>query len=198
MHINANTGLLKEAEGITFIPSPNFNARPQDAVIDLIVLHNISLPPGEFGGPYITELFTNTLDTSQHPYFLTLIDKKVSCHCLIRRSGHIIQYVPFTERAWHAGPSRFEGRENCNDYSVGIELEGEDEVPYTSEQYQVLGRLINCLRETYNSISLDRIVGHAAIAPDRKTDPGPSFDWVLLAQLVTPEIGLRLASKSKV
>lgn len=181
MIVNPNTGLL---EGIPFIPSPNCSERPENTLIDLVVIHNISLPPGEFGGPYITEFFTNTLDNNQHPYFLTLVDLKVSCHCLIRRDGGLIQYVPFTERAWHAGLSSFEGRENCNDYSIGIELEGSDEVPYTSEQYGVLVKLLGCLKETYKDITFDRIVGHSTIAPDRKTDPGPTFDWVRLAQLL--------------
>ena len=182
MTVNPNNGLL---EGVTFIRSPNCNERPENTLIDLIVIHNISLPPEEFGGPYITAFFTNTLDTRLHPYFLNLVDLKVSCHCLIRRDGSLIQYVPFTERAWHAGPSSFEGRENCNDYSIGIELEGSDEVAYTLEQYEVLVELLSCLKEIYKDITLDRIVGHSAIAPDRKTDPGSAFDWVRLAQLLT-------------
>lgn len=175
--IHLASGLLSNAR---FIPSPNFNYRPPDAMIDMVVIHNISLPPGEFGGPYIDALFTNSIDPTIHPFFAEIVDYKVSCHCLIRRDGTITQYVPFHLRAWHAGVSSFRGRDNCNDFSIGIELEGADEVPYAESQYKVLSDLIIVLQKTYPAITLDRIVGHDTIAPERKTDPGQSFDWTLL------------------
>lgn len=181
MNIDNHKGLLLNTE---FVQSPNFNERPPDTDIDLIVIHNISLPPNEFGGPDINALFTNTLNPNNHPYFREIAHLKVSCHCLIRRDGRIIQYVPFTLRAWHAGVSSFLGRENCNNFSIGIELEGADEVPYTKEQYEVLTSLILALMETYKKITIDRIVGHSTIAPIRKTDPGPAFDWVLLNKML--------------
>lgn len=177
MNINPLTGLLQEAR---FIPSPNFGVRPNDCRIDMVVIHNISLPPREFGGSYIDDFFCNRLDKTLHPYFEGIIHLKVSSHCLIRRHGQITQYVPFTQRAWHAGISFFQGRADCNDFSIGIELEGADDIPYTNEQYVALVELIKTLRSTYKDISLDRIVGHDTIAPDRKTDPGPAFDWSLL------------------
>ncbi len=181
MKIDNLTGLLQDTP---FIPSPNCNARPADACIDMIVIHNISLPPNEFGGPYIDDLFCNRLDTSFHPYFAEIAHLKVSSHCLIRRNGAITQYVPFTLRAWHAGISIFKGQENCNDFSIGIELEGADEIPYSNEQYSGLAVLIKTLMTTYIDISYDRIVGHSTIAPNRKTDPGPAFDWNLLMRLL--------------
>jgi AmpD protein len=180
MEIDVTTGMLSD---VRYVPSPNSNERPIDTVIDLLVVHNISLPPGEFGGPHIDALFTNALDPSLHPYFAEIAGLEVSSHCLIRRDGEIVQYVPFNKRAWHAGDSYFEGRENCNDFSIGIELEGTDEIPYTPIQYTVLADLVALLKKTYPEITENRIVGHSTIAPMRKTDPGSVFDWNLLAAL---------------
>lgn len=170
--------------GARYVPSPNYNERPDGVNIDLIVVHGISLPPGKFGGQWIDDFFTNTLDPTQHPYFATIVSKKVSAHCLIRREGEIVQYVPFHYRAWHAGESVYQGREECNDFSIGIELEGEDTVPYTSTQYQVLTNLVQALQQHYPAITRDRVVGHCHVAPQRKTDPGEAFDWPLLANLL--------------
>jgi len=166
------------------IPSPNYNERPPGTVIDLIVLHNISLPPGQFGGPYIDALFTNTLSPSIHPSFADLAGIEVSAHLLLDRQGKVTQYVPFNKRAWHAGQSVFQGRKNCNDFSIGIELEGYDTLAYSDAQYTYLPQIINALRIAYPAISLQRITGHSHIAPGRKTDPGGAFDWPrLLAKL---------------
>ena len=174
MHINPQTGLLAEARQVL---SPNCDDRPPATVIDLIVIHGISLPPGEFGGPWIDALFSNTLNPQAHPFFPSIQNLKVSTHTLIRRDGEIVQYVPFHRRAWHAGVSSFQGRECCNDFSIGIELEGTDDDPYTIDQYCQLTTLIQTLRQVYPSITPERITGHADIAPERKTDPGPAFDW---------------------
>ncbi len=159
------------------LESPNCEARHQDADIELLVIHNISLPPGEFGGGYIEQLFTNTLDITQHPFFVELDGLKVSAHVLIARDGRITQFVPFTAQAWHAGVSCFNGRKSCNDFSIGIELEGTDTLSYTAEQYDMLARVTHLLHEVYPAITRQRIVGHSDIAPERKTDPGESFDW---------------------
>lgn len=159
------------------VPSPNFNARPEQAEIELIVLHNISLPPGVFTGDAIEAFFCNTLDRHAHPYFARICDLHVSAHFLIRRSGELVQFVSTDCRAWHAGTSSWGGRANCNDFSVGIELEGTDERPYTDEQYRALIPLIHALRARYPAIAEGAICGHSDIAPDRKTDPGPAFDW---------------------
>ena len=140
----------------------------------MIVIHGISLPPGEFGGPWIVELFTNRLKPSAHPYFAKIADQKVSAHFLIRRDGSLAQFVPCTMRAWHAGVSVWRGRERCNDYSIGVELEGTDDVPYTDAQYAMLAALTRALRRRYR---VRDIAGHCEVAPDRKTDPGPAFDW---------------------
>lgn len=172
--IDRQTGLL---EPVHFIASPNFNDRPRNIEIDLLVIHGISLPPGEFGGPFIAALFTNTLDPADHPYFQEISALRVSSHVLIRRTGEIIQFVPFNKRAWHAGGSWFQGRDNCNDFSIGIELEGTDVDPYEEVQYQQLAKLTRVICENYPAITLDRIVGHSDIAPSRKTDPGVAFDW---------------------
>jgi AmpD protein len=174
MHINKTTGLI---DGVNFISSPNYNRRPEECEIDLLVIHGISLPPGQFGGEEVVALFTNTLNYTTHPYFETLKDIKVSSHLFIRRHGAIIQFVPFHLRAWHAGASHFQGRENCNDFAIGVELEGTDEIPYTDEQYQQLVKVVHALQNAYPAITAQRIVGHSDIAPGRKTDPGPSFDW---------------------
>lgn len=186
MQIDIKSDLLLNAR---HVPSPNWNERPMDCQIDLLVLHNISLPPGEFGGPYIDAFFQNELDPHLHlhPYFNEIIALKVSSHCLIRRDGEVIQYVPFSKRAWHAGKSYFAGRENCNDFSIGIELEGADHIPYTEVQYLILAKLISSLQKNYPGITRERIVGHSTIAPERKTDPGPLFDWALLARLLDNE-----------
>jgi N-acetyl-anhydromuramoyl-L-alanine amidase len=180
MQIDIETGLLSQ---VRYVSSPNYDERPLDTVIDLLVIHNMSLPPGEFGGAYIDAFFTNVLDASIHPYFMEISNLKVSSHCLIRRDGEIIQYVSFNKRAWHAGDSNFDGRKDCNNFSIGIELEGTDEIPYTAIQYTVLANLISLLKKAYPRITNNRIVGHSTIAPHRKTDPGSAFDWNLLAKL---------------
>jgi AmpD protein len=177
VQIELGLGRLLDVE---YIVSPNCDERPRDGIIDLLVIHGISLPPGQFGGNEITALFTNTLDPSQHPYFQQIAGLTVSAHCLIKRDGTVIQFVPFSQRAWHAGLSCFKGRPLCNDFSIGIELEGSDEIPYSEEQYQTLSKLIRLLQKAYPQIVDDHIVGHSEIAPGRKTDPGPAFDWQLL------------------
>lgn len=160
--------------GVRRIASPNCDARPHGTAIALLVIHNISLPPGEFGGEAIAQLFTNTLDMEVHPYYAQLQGVKVSAHFLIRRNGEIIQFVPCSKRAWHAGASLWQGRSGCNDFSIGAELEGSDYVPFNNQQYTALVRLTRLLQRTY---PIRAIVGHADIAPGRKTDPGPCFDW---------------------
>ena len=150
--------------------------------VSLVVIHGISLPPGEFGGPWIDALFTNTLDPDAHPYFAEVAGLTVSAHLLVRRDGELVQYVPFDRRAWHAGRSCHHGRENCNDFSIGIELEGTDEIPYTAQQYTVLAAVLALLEQHYPAC-VGHLAGHSDIAPGRKTDPGPSFDWAALAQL---------------
>ena len=179
--IDTQSGLLR---GARHVPSPNFDARPGGILPELIVVHGISLPPDSFGGPWIDRLFTNTLPPDEHPYFATIQALKVSSHVLIRRDGEPVQYVPFHERAWHAGASIYQGRERCNDFSVGLELEGADAVPYEAEQYRMLSETIVALCAAYPSLSLSRIAGHSDIAPGRKTDPGPAFDWQRLYALL--------------
>ena len=154
--------------------SPNFDARPQGIAIDLLVIHNISLPPGEFGGQYIDALFTNQLNANAHPYFAQLEGLRVSAHFLIYRDGTATQFVSTLDRAWHAGVSEFDGRERCNDFSIGIELEGDDTTPFSDMQYSTLSALTQALM---NAHPLGRVTGHENIAPGRKTDPGPHFDW---------------------
>ena len=161
-------------EGVRFISSPNCDERPAEGAINLLVIHNISLPPGEFGGESVIDLFTNRLDPQAHPYFQTIRDLKVSAHFFIRRDGEIIQFVPCDKRAWHAGESAWQGKTRCNDFSIGVELEGSDTRPFTGDQYQALVALTLALRKAYPLVD---IVGHADIAPGRKTDPGPHFDW---------------------
>jgi len=165
------------------IPSPNHDARPAGTNITLVVVHAISLPPGEFGGDGIERLFTNRLDPGAHPYFATVATLKVSSHFLIRRDGTLVQFVSCADRAWHAGVSAWNGRQRCNDFSIGVELEGTDENPYTAAQYAVLARLAKALRRLY---PIADVVGHSDIAPGRKTDPGPAFDWVRFRRLVAP------------
>jgi N-acetyl-anhydromuramoyl-L-alanine amidase len=160
--------------------SPNYDERPGGSDIELLVIHNISLPPGRFGGRYIDALFTNSLDCEAHPYFDGLRGLCVSAHLLIRREGELVQFVPLHKRAWHAGVSSFQGRERCNDFSIGIELEGCDEEPFTELQYRRLLPLCRALIATYPKLGVGRIVGHSDIAPGRKTDPGPHFDWTRL------------------
>lgn len=167
-------GLLKPARQC---PSANQDDRPEGVGPELIIIHNISLPPGEFGHPYIDDLFTNSLDPEIHPYFAEIVDQQVSAHLLIHRDGGVVQYVPFTRRAWHAGKSHHRGRECCNDFSIGIELEGSDEIPYTAQQYTTLIHIIISLIEAYPAIGINNIVGHSDVAPGRKTDPGPAFNW---------------------
>lgn len=174
MSIDKQTGLL---EGVSYLASPNANQRPDQTIIDLLVIHSISLPPNQFGGDEIADFFTNQLDCSRHPFFEQIANLKVSAHLLIRRDGDLLQFVPFHKRAWHAGISEFAGRSNCNDFSIGIELEGCDDLPFEAIQYQQLVRVTGLLREAYPQITKSRIVGHSDIAPGRKTDPGPYFDW---------------------
>ena len=169
--------------GCRHLPSPNCDDRPANADIDLIVVHSISLPPGEYGGEAIEQLFTNRLNPAAHPYFATLAGLKVSAHALIRRDGEIIQFVPFQRRAWHAGVSSYCGRERCNDFSIGIELEGTDDSAFEDIQYHQLARLIGCLQGRYPAIGA-RITGHSDIAPGRKTDPGSGFDWARLKAML--------------
>ena len=159
------------------LPSPNCDARPAGRLIDLLVIHNISLPAGAFGGPWIDDLFLNRLDPNAHPSFPPLAPLRVSAHLLIRRNGAIHQYVPFHLRAWHAGVSSFRGETNCNDYSIGIELEGSDQIPYTEPQYSHLLAVTTTLMAHYPALQRERISGHSDIAPGRKSDPGPAFDW---------------------
>lgn len=158
-------------------PSPNCDDRPGGTAIDLLVVHGISLPPAQFGGPYIEDLFLNRLDVTAHAYFQGLRDVRVSAHALIRRDGELVQFVPFERRAWHAGVSRFQGRERCNDFAIGIELEGTDDIAYEAAQYQRLAEVACQLMRVYPGIVPSRIVGHSDIAPGRKTDPGQAFDW---------------------
>ncbi len=175
MRVDLSTGLLV---GVKQVFSPFFDARPAGVVPDLIVLHGISLPPGEFGGPWISRLFTGAaMPPEHHPFFSTLTGLRASAHLLIRRDGVVEQYVSLNERAWHAGKSSWLGREACNDYSIGIECEGTDDLPYVPAQYATLRELLPMLRAAYPAITADRIVGHSDVAPGRKTDPGPSFDW---------------------
>jgi AmpD protein len=189
--VDLETGLL---QGARHIASPNCDARPEGVEADLIVVHGISLPPGEFGGPWIERLFTNSLPADVHPYFAEMGARRVSAHLVIMRDGTVTQYVKFSERAWHAGVSLYQGREACNDFSVGIELEGTDTLPYEAAQYDALARVVGALCAAYPRLSADRIVGHSDIAPGRKTDPGQAFDWprahrLIAAASVPPRYG---------
>ncbi len=159
------------------LPSPNQDERPADTPVDLVVIHNISLPPELFEGEWILDFFTNKLNPDAHPYFREIAGLEVSAHVLIRRDGEIIQFVSFDKRAWHAGQSCYQGRQRCNDFSVGIELEGSDNQPFTEDQYQALARISSLLLNYYPTLNKQRITGHSNIAPERKTDPGPYFDW---------------------
>lgn len=161
------------------LPSPNFGPRPGGAVVDLIVIHSISLPPGQFGGDEVPRLFTNTLDWNAHPYFKSIEGAKVSAHFFIRRNGELWQFVSGDDRAWHAGVSRYRGRENCNDDSIGIELEGTDDSPFEAAQYETLSSLCAAISQRY---AVSHVAGHEHIAPERKRDPGDAFDWARLQQ----------------
>jgi N-acetyl-anhydromuramoyl-L-alanine amidase len=174
LQVDLDNGLMRGARQIA---SPNHDSRPAGVEADLIVVHGISLPPGEYGGPWIDRLFTNTLPADVHPYFAEIGVLRVSSHLAVTRDGAVTQYVRFTDRAWHAGRSSFEGREACNDFSVGVELEGTDTQPYTAAQYDRLAEIVAALCAAYPRLSPARLVGHSDIAPGRKTDPGPAFDW---------------------
>ena len=172
--------------GAKFIASPNFNQRPANTQIQLVVIHNISLPPDQFGGGYIQQFFQNQLDWDAHPYFKSIEGMQVSAHLLILRTGEVIQFVNFNDRAWHAGRSRYLGLPECNDYSIGIELEGSDDQAFEAVQYQALAKVVACLQQTYPEI-LQHLAGHSDIAPQRKTDPGPYFDWMHFRNLLHKE-----------
>lgn len=172
--VNPETGLISPARQCL---SPNRDTRPESATLDMVVIHGISLPPGQFGGGEIEALFLNTLNWDAHPYFGEIRGMQVSAHLLIRRDGELVQFVPFTERAWHAGESSFRGRACCNDFSVGIELEGEDETPYDDRQYAVLPAVLGAVTAAYPQITAREIAGHCDVSPGRKSDPGPAFDW---------------------
>jgi AmpD protein len=167
-------------EGARPCPSPNHDERPPGTTVDLLVIHNISLPPGQFGGPFIEDLFLNRLDADLHPYFHQIAEVRVSAHLLIRRDGSLVQFVPLERRAWHAGVSQFDNRTACNDFSIGIELEGSDDCGFTDAQYDRLVMVARRIMRRFPAITPERIVGHSDIAPGRKTDPGPLFDWARL------------------
>jgi N-acetyl-anhydromuramoyl-L-alanine amidase len=181
LKVDPASGLLIGARQVL---SPNFDARPHEVTPDLIVVHGISLPPGEFGGPWIDRMFAGCLPPDAHPFFGELARQRLSAHALIRRDGALVQYVPFAARAWHAGRSEYQGRSACNDFSIGIELEGADGVAYTETQYAVLAALVHALLRAYPTLSAERIAGHGDIAPGRKSDPWESFDWARLRALL--------------
>ena len=181
LFIDADSGHLTQARQV---PSPNFDARPDGQVPELIVVHGISMPPNEFGGPWIDALFTNSLPIDAHPHFKEVIELRVSSHLLIRRDGELVQYVSFNDRAWHAGKSNYCGRERCNDFSIGIELEGADDVAYEPVQYRMLAEAVSSLCGAYSTLSPERVVGHSDIAPGRKSDPGEAFDWPRLRAML--------------
>lgn len=181
VNINRTNGLLNP---VRYLPSTYCDERPPNMQIDMIVIHGISLPPGQFGMGMIEKFFCGELNISQHPYFSTIATLKVSAHLLIDRQGNVTQFVPFMKRAWHAGISHFRGRERCNDFSIGIELEGSDDLLYEKNQYTQLAHIIKLLMATYAPITRERIVGHSDIAPGRKTDPGPFFDWAYLDKVL--------------
>lgn len=181
MNIDIETGLLDAAQ---YIASPNQDNRSGEQATDLIVLHNISLPPAQFEDNWVPKLFTNTLPADQDPYFESVRELKVSSHLYIRRNGEMFQFVPFHQRAWHAGISCYQDKTGCNDFSIGIELEGTDDIAYEKIQYDVLAETLEILTATYPDLKKERITGHCDIAPGRKTDPGESFDWKKLKQLL--------------
>ncbi len=182
MKINKQTGLI---EKVTYLPSPNMDPRPDGVDVDLLVIHAISLPPNQFSGDAVEKYFTNQLDFKSHPFYKQIAELKVSAHLFIRRDGHLQQFVPLHMRAWHAGVSEFANRTHCNDFSIGIELEGCDDLPFEPAQYQQIIAITKLVRELYPKITLSRIVGHSDIAPGRKTDPGPHFDWNYYQGLLT-------------
>ena len=174
----SDEGWLQNSDkNVAYIVSPNCDLRPDESDICLIVVHGISLPPNEFGGHYIEQLFCNQLNPDDHEYFVQLKGLQVSSHLLIRRDGEVIQFVPFSQRAWHAGFSQWQQREGCNDFSIGVELEGADDIAYEEEQYNQLNKVLNALKVKYQNIGSDAVVGHNDIAPGRKTDPGDAFEW---------------------
>lgn len=185
MKIDRQTGLLDSARQC---PSPNHDERPASCEPDLIVLHNISLPPNQFGGDGIDQLFTNSLNPEDDPFYAEICHLRVASHLLIRRDGEVVQYVPFHKRAFHAGVSAYRGRERCNDFSVGIEIEGSDYEAFTDVQYELVIAVIKTLLTTYSSLSVAHITGHEHIAPGRKTDPGPFFEWARLSQALGAEL----------
>ncbi|MCZ6471638.1 MAG: 1,6-anhydro-N-acetylmuramyl-L-alanine amidase AmpD [Gammaproteobacteria bacterium] len=176
-----DTGWLQTVE---VMQSPNCDARPDNSEIKLIVIHGISLPPAEFGGGYIQQFFCNRLDVGAHEYFSSICELLVSAHCLIERDGKMVQFVSFLDRAWHAGDSNWHGEQGCNDFSVGIELEGTDDLSYTDQQYLALNSLISSLLARYPGIDAESLCGHSDISPGRKTDPGPAFDWQKLSRFL--------------
>jgi AmpD protein len=179
--LDPSGGWLREARRRR---SPNSDHRPPGVLVDTVVLHGISLPPGAFGTGCVADLFCNSLDWDGDPFFSKIIELRVSSHVLIERSGALVQFVPLHRRAWHAGVSRFRGRTRVNDFSVGIELEGTDERSYEDAQYEALGRVLRVLLRRFPTLTPDRVVGHCHVAPGRKTDPGPSFDWPRVARAV--------------
>jgi AmpD protein len=181
MRVDPASGLI---EGVRFVPSPNCDARPTGAAPEVLIIHAISLPPGQFGGPAIEALFCNALDPGAHPYYSQIHGLEVSAHLLVRRDGSVTQFVPLHLRAWHAGQSCCEGRTRVNDFSIGIELEGADDVPFEPVQYDALGALSRAILRAYPAITPQRIYGHADISPGRKTDPGPHFEWRRLRALL--------------
>jgi N-acetyl-anhydromuramoyl-L-alanine amidase len=181
LEVDLDSGLMRGARQIA---SPNHDSRPAGVEADLIVVHGISLPPGEYGGPWIDRLFTNTLPADAHAYFAEIAGLRASSHLAVTRDGAVTQYVSFKERAWHAGKSSFQGREACNDFSVGVELEGTDTQPYEDVQYDRLAEVVAALCAAYPRLSAERLVGHSDIAPGRKTDPGPAFDWLRARRLI--------------
>jgi AmpD protein len=181
LSIDLGRGLMA---GARFVPSPNRDARPPGATLDLIVVHGIGVPPGVFGGDEVERLFLNRLPEGPHPFFKTIFGLRVSAHLFIRRDGELVQFVPFHERAWHAGASCWRHRVACNDFSIGVEVEGADDVPYEPAQYRRLAAVVTALRRAYPTLAADAIAGHSDIAPGRKTDPGPAFDWQELDRLL--------------
>jgi len=188
MQVDRGSGLML---GVRQIASPNHDARPPGVEADLIIVHGISLPPGEYGGPWIDRLFTNTLPADAHPYFAEVSSLRVSSHLAVSRVGEVTQYVSLRERAWHAGRSVYQGRAECNDFSVGVELEGTDTEPYEDAQYDALAEIVAALCDAYPRLSPARLAGHSEVAPGRKTDPGPSFDWPLARRLIAAACGAR-------
>ncbi len=182
MQVDIESGLMLGARQVV---SPNYDARPSGVEVDLIVVHGISMPPGEFGGPWIERLFLNSLPLDMHPYFAEIGELRVSSHLLVARDGGLTQFVKFTDRAWHAGVSSYDGREACNDFSIGIELEGVDTLAYEAAQYDTLAEVVTALCDAYPRLTADRLVAHSAISPGRKTDPGPAFDWERARRCIT-------------